>query len=268
MLAMYGQEKWVCEPSALRRWGYRLLGELHVPGRIRGNHVIRAISRLGCDDRPLRVLDAGSGRGDLAIAVAKQHPNWQVIGVDLALDRAAYAVEAAKYLGLKNLEFRIGDLATLGLENEFDLIVNSDVLEHIEDDRSVLRNLFRALRPGGHLIVTSPSIPQRKHLRLVRWRERRINFSVRDYGHVRHGYSKRDIEDKFREAGGRVVSTYFTFGFFGTLAFDIFFVMGDSAPNPVVFAVMFPWLLGLGFLDLHFRSRVGSAILAVGTKGG
>jgi len=266
-VTMYGQEKWVSETNPLKRWGYRLFGELHVPGRIRGNHVMRAISQLGLDNQPLRVLDAGSGRGDLAVALARRHPNWHIIGVDLALDRAAYAIAAAKHLGLKNLEFRIGDLANLGYENEFDLIVNSDVLEHIEDDRTVLRNLFRALRPGGHLVVTSPSIPQRRHLRLVRWRERRINFSVREYGHVRDGYSTRDIEDKFHGAGGRVVSSYFTFGFFGTLAFDIFFAIGDNAPNPVVFAVMFPWLLGMGFLDLHFPSRVGSAILAVGTKG-
>ncbi len=217
---------------------------------------------------PLRVLDAGSGRGDLAICSGQNAP-------ELARNRrgpghgpGGLCHGVAKHLGLKNLQFRIGDLGNLGFQNEFDLIVNSDVLEHIEDDRSVLGNLFRALRPGGHLIVTSPSIPQRKHLRLVRWRERRINFSVREYGHVRDGYSKRDIEDKFREAGGRVVSSYFTFGFFGTLAFDIFFVIGDSAPNPVVFAVMFPWLLALGFLDLYFPSRVGSAILAVGTKGG
>lgn len=265
---MYGQEKWVSEINPLKRWGYRLFGELHVPGRIRGNHVLRAVSKLGLDDQPLRVLDAGSGRGDLAAALARRHPHWHVMGVDLALDRAAYAIEAANHLGLKNLEFRIGDLTNLGFENEFDVIVSSDVLEHIEDDRTVLRNLFRALRPDGHLIVTSPSIPQRKHLPLVRWRERSISFSAREYGHVRDGYSTRDIDDKFREAGGRVVSTYFTFGFFGTLAFDIFFVIGDSAPNPVIFAVMFPWLLALGFLDLHFRSRVGSAILAVGTKGG
>jgi len=58
--------------------------ELHVPGRIRGNHVIRAIAMLGLEGRLLRVLDAGSGRGDLAIALAEEHPNWQVTGVDLA----------------------------------------------------------------------------------------------------------------------------------------------------------------------------------------
>lgn len=265
---MYGQEKWISETNPMKRWGYRLFGELHVPGRIRGNHVLREISRLGLDERPLRVLDAGSGRGDLAIALARRHPNWQVVGVDLALDRARYAIEAAKHYRLSNLEFRVGDLANLGYENEFDLIVNSDVLEHIEDDRTVIRNLFRALRPGGHLIVTSPSIPQRRHMALVRWRERRINFSVREYGHVRDGYSKADLDEKFRDAGGRVVSSYFTFGVFGTLAFDVFFVIGDNAPNPLVFALTFPWLLTLGVLDLHFPSQVGSAILAVGSKNG
>ncbi len=263
---MYGQEKWISEPNPLKRWGYRLFGELHVPGRIRGNHVLHEISRLGLDRRRLRVLDAGSGRGDLAVALARRHPNWQVVGIDLSADRARYAIEAARHLGLENLEFRVGDLAHLGFDDEFDLIVNSDVLEHIEDDRAVIRNLFQALRPGGHLIVTSPSIPQRRHLALVGWRERRIHFSTRDYGHVRDGYSKRDLDEKFRDAGGRVVSSYFTFGVFGTLAFDLFFVIGDNAPNPLLFALMFPWLLVLGVLDLHFHAQAGSAILAVGSK--
>jgi hypothetical protein len=100
----------------------------------------------------------------------------------------------------------------------------------------------------------------------VKWRERRIGFQISDYGHVREGYSERDIDEKFRDAGGRVVESRFTFGFFGTLAFDIFFTIGDNNPNPLVFGALFPFLLFLGFLDLHFRFKVGSAILAVGVK--
>ncbi len=263
----YGQDKWICETQTVKRWGYRLFGELHVPGRLRSNHILRQLQSVGLSNRSIRVLDAGSGRGDLAIFLARKFPHWQVLGVDASSERVAIARHAADHLGLTNVRFETGSLERLSFEDEFGLIINADVLEHIEDDRLVLRNLFRALRPGGHLIVTSPSIPQRKHLPLVRWREKRIGFHPSDYGHVRDGYSKDDIREKFVAAGGHVTYSLLTYGFFGTLAFDLFFVIGDNRPNPVVFAALFPFLLGLAWLDLHFLSDTGCAILAVGTKG-
>jgi ubiquinone/menaquinone biosynthesis C-methylase UbiE len=251
----------------VKRWGYRLFGELHVPGRIRSGHIIKRIERLGLISRPIRMLDAGSGRGDLAIHLARRCPHWQIVGVDLSPSRTETAQSVSQKLGLNNADFRTGSLEELGFRDAFDLIVSADVLEHIEDDRRALRNMFLALRPGGYLIVTSPSIPQRRHLGLVRWREKRIGFHPSDYGHVRDGYSKLEIQEKFREAGGRAVSCYFPFGLFGTLAFDLFFVIGDNQPNPIVFGLLFPLLLALGWLDVRFLSETGSAILAVGTKG-
>lgn len=264
---MYGQEKWVAQTSTMKRWGYRLFGELHVPGRIRANHITREIERLGLAMKKLRVLDAGSGRGDLAIYLARRFPLWDVVGIELSQERADIARRTVKSLGLTNVEFRVESLEHCADAQGFDLIISADVLEHIENDRVIIRNLFRVLRPNGFLIITSPSIPQRKHLWLVRWREKRIGFHPSDYGHVRDGYSKEDIKEKFEEGGGQVVRSYFTYGFFGTLAFDIFFIIGDSNPNPVLFALCFPWLLVLGYLDLFFLSDTGSAILAVGVKG-
>lgn len=259
-------EKWIGEPHPLKRWGYRLFGELHVPGRIRSNHILKAVRRLRLMQKPIRMLDAGSGKGELAIHLARCCPHWQAVGIDLSAERTEKARQISKQLGLENVNFLTRPLEELDCQEEFDLIISADVLEHIEDDRKVLRNLFRALRPGGIIIVTSPSIPQRKHLWLVHWREKRIGFHPSEYGHVRDGYSQRDIEEKFQHAGGRVLSSYFTFGVFGTLAFDMFFVIGDNEPNPVVFALLFPLLLALGRLDLHLASETGSAILAIGTK--
>ena len=57
-----------------------------------------------------------------------------------------------------------------------------------------------------------------------------------------------------------------TYGPFGTLMFDIFFVTGDSRPNPLVFAALFPFYLGLSALDLWSPSKTGAAILGVARK--
>jgi SAM-dependent methyltransferase len=266
MWNIFGRDKWVCETSILKRWGYRLFGELHVPGRIRSNHILREIRALGWGDRAIRVLDAGSGRGDLAIFLARCYPKWQITAMELSEERAAIARKAAAHVGVSNLEFRLADLERLRSDGEFDLIVSADVLEHIENDVLVLENLFRALRPNGRLIVTAPSVPQRRHLGLVHARERRIGFQPSDYGHVRQGYGTADVQDKFTRAGGCVLKSYFTFGLFGTLAFDLFFIIGDSRPNPFLFALLFPALLAFGWADLLVHNRVGSAILAIGTK--
>jgi hypothetical protein len=48
--------------------------------------------------------------------------------------------------------------------------------------------------------------------------------------------------------------------------FDLFFVTGDSQPNPLVYMLLFPVYMGLSVLDVGLPIRYGSGILAVGKK--
>ncbi len=265
-MRLYGSEKWVFEESRIRRWAYRLLGEVHVPGRLRSYHILRAVRSLGLFERPVHMLDAGCGRGDLALHLARRCPHWSITGVDADEGKVERAAQLARRCGLPNVRFQTGLLETLEFDSQFDLIVSADVLEHIADDDRVIANLCRALRPNGYLLVTSPSIPQRAHLPLVRWREKRIGFHPSQYGHVRQGYGPADLAEKFARSGAEIVSARFTFGFFGTLAFDLFFVIGDNRPNPLVFALIFPALMALAAADLYFPGQTGSAILAIARR--
>jgi 2-polyprenyl-3-methyl-5-hydroxy-6-metoxy-1,4-benzoquinol methylase len=265
-MSLYGSEKWIFEESILRRWAYRFLGEVHVPGRLRSYHLLRALRSLGLFERPIRMLDAGSGRGDLALHLARRCPHWQIVGVDADELKIARSNELARRAGLENLQFETALLENLSYREEFDLIVSADVLEHIRDDERVIANFSRALRPRGYIVITSPSVPQRAHLPLVRWREKRIGFDPAQYGHVRQGYGPADLAEKFEAAGVRMIQSRFTFGFFGTLAFDLFFVIGDNRPHPVVFGLMFPALMALAAADLFLPTETGSAILAVAQR--
>lgn len=264
--AQIGMEKAVVEPSALRRFGYHALGEIHIPGRIRLHHVLKAVRSLRLSDSSVRMLDAGTGRGDLALYFARHQPRWHVTGVDIEDERVARCTEAARLLSLTNVGFRQGDLLHLDASDEYDLITCTDVLEHIENDRLAMANLARALRRGGYLVLSFPSVPQRKHLRLVRWRERRINFSPSDIGHVREGYSVEAIGALLEDVGLSMVRQWWTYGPFGTLAHDIFFVIGDSNPNPVVYAAVLPSLLCLSFLENHISIQQGSGLLTIAVK--
>jgi 2-polyprenyl-3-methyl-5-hydroxy-6-metoxy-1,4-benzoquinol methylase len=266
-MMLYGSEKAVAETDWKRRLGYRLVGEMHIPGRLRIWHVMKELRRLGYwKDRPLRVLDAGGGEGAFAYHLARRFPSWTVVVADnepATLERGRRIKNA---LGLRNLEVRPTDLLAYDEDGVYDLIICSDVLEHIWEDDKVVRNLARALKSGGAMVLTSPSVPQPKHLPFVAWREKKIGFTPADYGHVRQGYSDADFRRILTQAGMVVDVVRFTYGRFGTLMFDVFFVTGDSRPNPAIFAALFPFYLGLSALDLAFPGRHGAGILGVGRK--
>jgi 2-polyprenyl-3-methyl-5-hydroxy-6-metoxy-1,4-benzoquinol methylase len=117
---------------------------------------LRAIDELlkGRDlgERP-RILDLGCGRGWLSRALAAR---GEVLGTDVT----AAAVERAREL-FPGLRFERADveglLASRG-EASFDLVVSSEVLEHVGDgDKpAFLRGVHRLLRPGGHAVLTTP----------------------------------------------------------------------------------------------------------------
>lgn len=264
---MFGREKTYGEPNWKRRFGYALLGELHIPGRLRIWHLMKELRRLGYwQHRPLSLLDAGGGEGAFAYYCARRFPQWQVVVADDEPDTIARGRLIKDQLQLRNLEVCHIDLLDFYAEHRYDVIICSDVLEHIERDDIVVQNLARALKAGGVLLLTSPTVPQPKHLALVAWHEQRIGFHPSQYGHVRDGYSVEDMQRLFQYAGLQAETIRCTFGRWGTLMFDLFFVTGDSNPNPLVYMTLFPVYMGLSVLDVSLPIRHGSGILAVGEK--
>jgi SAM-dependent methyltransferase len=264
---LYGSEKAFAEPQWARRAGYALLGELHIPGRLRIWHVIKELRRLGMwDERPRRVLDAGGGEGAFAYYLARRFPSWTIVVADIEEETLERGRRMREALALRNLQLRRQDLLQLDDDAAYDLVICSDVLEHVLDDRTMVVRLAGALAKGGVVIFTSPSVPQPKHLGLVGWRERRIGFRPEHYGHVRDGYSAEGLRQLIAEAGLVPERVRYTFGPFGTLMFDLFFVTGDSRPNPLVYAALFPFYIALSALDVAVPARHGAAVLAVGRK--
>jgi SAM-dependent methyltransferase len=99
----------------------------------------------------MKVLDVGSGAGDVALLLADLvSPSGTVVGVDrnpVILHTARARVQAA---GRSNVSFVVDDLATLMLDTDFDAVVGRFVLQHLFTDPAVvLRKLIRHLRPGG-----------------------------------------------------------------------------------------------------------------------
>lgn len=133
------------------------------------------------------ILEIGCGTGFVLSGIRKALPLISVSGCDLYSEGLNYA-QARNTSG----QFFQMDARQLYFENEFDVVGAFDLLEHLEDDQAALREMNRALRTGGGLLL---SVPQHPSL----WTE--ADAAAR---HVRR-YTIPELERKVVRAGFRIL---------------------------------------------------------------
>lgn len=102
----------------------------------------------------MRVIDLGTGVGDVALAVADLvGPTGKVVGIDQSEESLGYARRRAAQRGLDNTSFVHGDLHTIDVAGEFDAVVGRLVLVYTPDPAAVVRRYARLLRPGGLMVA-------------------------------------------------------------------------------------------------------------------
>jgi ubiquinone/menaquinone biosynthesis C-methylase UbiE/DNA-binding transcriptional ArsR family regulator len=100
----------------------------------------------------LAVADLGSGEGLLSQLLARRAK--KVIAVDNSDRIVAFGANKAKKLGLKNLEFRLGDLENPPVDAaSVDLAILSQALHHAKDPARAIHSAAKLLKPGGQLII-------------------------------------------------------------------------------------------------------------------
>jgi SAM-dependent methyltransferase len=105
-----------------------------------------------------RALDAGTGAGALALALAPLVR--EVVGVDAVPELLAHARRRARESAVANVEFVEADLIRLPFEDaSFDLVACARVLHHVQHPEYALSELARVLRVGGHVFVLDQIAP-------------------------------------------------------------------------------------------------------------
>ena len=101
---------------------------------------------------PLVVADLGSGEGLLSELLARRAK--KVIAVDNSEKMVTFGASKAKKNGLKNLEFRLGDLENPPVEpHSIDLAVLSQALHHAQEPAKALQSVHKILKPGGQIMI-------------------------------------------------------------------------------------------------------------------
>jgi len=102
------------------------------------------------------VLDLGSGAGnDCFVARELTGESGRVIGVDMTIEMIQKAKENANRRGFENIEFILGDIENLPLENSHvDVVISNCVLNLVPDKEKAFLETYRVLKSGGHFSVS------------------------------------------------------------------------------------------------------------------
>lgn len=99
------------------------------------------------------LLDVGCGDGTLLASLCAELPGVRSFtGADLSSETVR-----SNRARLPGVRFEVLDIAAGALDETFDLVVCSEVLEHLDDRGPAMRHLAAMVAPGGHLLVTTPT---------------------------------------------------------------------------------------------------------------
>ena len=201
-----------------------------------------------------QILDAGCGAGGVLNAIAVRYPNHNLFGIDLSEN----ALRLCKVRKLDRLYQ--GTIENLPFENEtFDIVISIDVLYHknvIDDDRAI-REFYRILKKGGHLIAQVPA----------------FNFLTSGHDAVVHTvrrYTKSHFQVKLENSGFIVdYCTYRYFFLFPILIFrkifSIFFktrgIRSNLKANTSIFNfLLYHFLCFEWYFSKYVKIPVGSSL--------
>jgi SAM-dependent methyltransferase len=148
----------------------------------------RAITAMLGDQTDINGLDLGGDNGVISLLLRQRGGTW--CSADLDEDTVA------SIRSLVGDNVHLTDGRTLPFPDEaFDVVVVIDMLEHVEQDDALIREIHRVLRAGGRLIAIVPHI---KRFSLLRRLRLALGLTDEWHGHVRPGYTLADIQTLLR----------------------------------------------------------------------
>lgn len=210
------------------------------------------------------ILDAGSGFGQYDYTMSVQFPGARITAVDVKQEQIDDCNAFFQRIGRSDrVVFEYADLTEYRIPAHYHLALSVDVMEHIENDVSVFRNLADSLREGGVLLISTPSDQGGSDVH-----DEQDESFIEE--HVRDGYSVADIESKLRNAGFSKVEVRYSYGLPGKISWKLSMKWPIQMVNyskllfiflPLYYLVVYPFCFLLNFMDTHMHHRTGTGLI-------
>mgnify|MGYP000897111508 CR=1 FL=1 len=217
------------------------------------------------------ILDAGSGFGQYVWRLSQMGKKFRILGVDVKQEQID---DCNNFFSKKNLsnrvQFQVADLVTFSDKDKYDLVLSVDVMEHIEEDEKVMKNLCHSLKKGGMLLISTPSDQG--------------GSDTYDHGdevtgfiaeHVRDGYSIEDIEGKLKRAGFSTIESIYSYGKAGNIAWRLSMKCPIMTLNksklffillPFYYVIAYPIAFILNVIDTLGNHKKGTGLIVKAIK--
>ncbi|RLD37998.1 MAG: methyltransferase type 11 [Bacteroidetes bacterium] len=253
----------------LRKLFYRLLDLL----LLRTWHVKRAFNSWSKNQDSATILDAGMGFGQYSFFMAKRNPNFRIKGVDVKSEQVDDCNGFFEKIDQKNASFAIADLTKFMELDTYDFVLSVDVMEHIEEDVQVFKNFYKSMKPGGMLLISTPSdqggsdVHHHEH-------DHNDESSFIDE-HVRDGYGIPEIKEKLKKAGFSKSEAHYSYGWPGKISWKISMKYPILLLNiskvffiiiPFYYLITFPFALILNYLDVSLKHKTGTGLIVKAWK--
>ncbi len=217
----------------------------------------------------VEILDAGSGFGQYSYYLSGLKLKCNITSVDVKEEQVEDCNNFFKQIGRTNVEFSVGDLTTFRKKDKFDLILCVDVMEHILEDVKVFENYCYSMKPGGMLLISTPSDQGGSDVHDHDGEESFIGE------HVRDGYGLHEIGEKLFQAGFTKVDAWYVYGTPGQISWrlsmkypiqmlgvsKLFFII-----LPFYYLITFPFCLLLNCIDLYGKHKSGTGLIVEARK--
>ena len=245
----------------LRILFYRLLDLL----LLRSWHIRRELRALKQEGfRPGDIADAGSGFGQYVHYLSRNYPEARITGLDIKQEQVDDCNQFFTRLGKQDLvKFEYADLTRMDQKELYDLVLSVDVMEHIEDDRGVMKNICQSLKPGGYLFISTPSDQGGSDVH----HEHDESFIDE---HVRDGYGVEEIREKLQGAGFSEINVKYSYGRPGKISWKLsmkYPIMLANASKlfllmlPFYYLLVYPFCFFLNMADARGTHSTGTGLI-------